>query len=85
MISDEKARSAGTVGFAASLDMPYVGAQLGSDIFAGLNSEERTNCASVTCCITVLHNFARTVVFVMELAPRRCTPLVSFPVGRKLI
>merc|ERR1712107_908623 len=66
---DKKVQDAGTVVVAAkngkgsaTLSMAYAGAQLGAAVLAGLNGEERTECAYVKS-VTELPYFASKVTF----------------------
>lgn len=70
---DKKVQDAGTVVVAAkngkgsaTLSMAYAGAQLGAAVLAGLNGEERTECAYVKSSITELPYFASKVTFGKE-------------------
>jgi len=70
---DKKVQDAGTVVVAAkngkgsaTLSMAYAGAQLGAAVLAGLNGEERTECAYVKSSVTELPYFASKVTFGKE-------------------
>merc|ERR1712107_477877 len=70
---DKKVQDAGTVVVAAkngkgsaTLSMAYAGAQLGAAVLAGLNGEERTECAYVKSSVTELPYFASIVTFGKE-------------------
>jgi len=70
---DKKVQDAGTVVVSAkngkgsaTLSMAYAGARLGSAVLAGLNGQDRTECAYVKSSVTELPYFASKVTFGTE-------------------